>query len=69
MKMPAREDVIRATRCGEGRRNKIDKQGYLREAVHTYCHELLVRAAVLVRRFPLTQRGRLGDISVRVNGG
>ena len=64
-------------RCGsgpldvvEGSRNKINKQGYLWEAVHTYRHDLLlVRAAMLVRRFPLTQRGRLWDISVRVNGG
>ena len=39
-------------------------------AMHTYHHDLLlVRAAMLVRRFPLTQRGRLRDISVGVNGG
>ena len=36
----------------------------------TYRHDfLLVRAAMLVRRFPLTQRGRLRNISVGVNGG
>ena len=35
-----------------------------------YCHDLpLVRAAMLVRKFPLTQRGRLRDISVGANGG
>lgn len=40
------------------------------EAMHTYRHDLLsVRAAMLVRRFPLTQRGRLRDVSVGVNGG
>ena len=73
--MPASEDVVRASKCGEGNRSKIDKQGYLRGerwggAMHTYHHDLLlVRAAMLVRRFPLTQRGRLRDISVGVNGG
>ena len=40
------------------------------EAMHTYRHDLLsVGAAMLVRRFPLTQRGRLRDVSVGVNGG
>lgn len=69
--MPAREEyMVRASKCGEGSRNKIDKQGHLRKAMHTYRHDLLlVRAAMLVRRFPLAQRGRLRDISVGVNGG
>ncbi len=70
--MPASEDMVRASKCkcGEGNRSKIHKQRHLREAVHTYHHDLLlVRAAMLVRRFPLTQRGRLRDISVGVNCG
>ena len=69
--MPVGEDdAIRVSKGGEGSRNKIDKQEHLREAMHTYRHDLLlVRAAMLVRRFPLTQRGRLRDISVGVNGG
>lgn len=68
--MPESEDVVRASKCGEGGKNKNDKQGHLREAMYTYCHDLLfVRAAMLVRKFPLTQRGRLRDISVGANGG
>lgn len=66
----ANEDVVRASKLGEVGKNKINKQGHLQEAMHTYRHDLLlVRAAMLVRRFPLTQRGRLRDISVGVNGG
>lgn len=61
---------VKASKSGEGSRNKMVKQGHLREAIHTYRHDLLlVRAAMLVRIFPLTQRGRLRDISVGVNGG
>ena len=44
-----------------------EKQSRFGEA---YRHDLLlVRAAMLVRRLPLTQRGRLRDISVGMNGG
>lgn len=68
--MAANENVVRASKFGEVGKNKINKQGHLQEAMHTYRHDLLlVRAAMLVRRFPLTQRGRLRDISVGVNGG
>lgn len=42
----------------------------LSHKLSTYRHNLLVlRAAMLVRRFPLAQRCRLRDISVRMNFG
>ena len=68
--MPTSEDVVRVNEGGEDSRSKLDEQEHLREAMQTHRHDLLlVKAAMLIRRFPLTQRGRLRDISVGVNGG
>ena len=64
--MVASKDEVGWSKCGQ---ISPIKKGIIK-AMHTYRHDLLlVRAAMLVRRFPLTQRGRLRDISVGVNGG
>jgi len=46
----------------------LDSQPRERTSSSTYRHDLLVpQATMLVRSFPLAQRCRLGDISVRMN--
>ena len=34
VEMVASEEVVKESRCGEGNRNMIDKQGYLRGYAH-----------------------------------
>ena len=51
-------------------RAESDESSGLHHLLSTYGHDFLVlRAAVLIRRFPLAQRCRLRDLSVRMNFG